>query len=86
MSTTEAGKILNCSGATIRNWIEAGLIPATKGEKNWVVDMTKEELRRVEVPKAGPKGRGKSRCTCHERDSSFVCSACQAEGFRGHMD
>lgn len=25
------------------------------------------------------------KCTCHERDSSFVCSYCYAQGHRGHM-
>ena len=26
-----------------------------------------------------------SRCTCHERDGSYVCSYCYAQGHRGHM-
>lgn len=25
-------------------------------------------------------------CTCHERDSSFTCPKCQAEGYLGHME
>ena len=24
-------------------------------------------------------------CTCHERDSSYVCEYCQAQGLKGHM-
>jgi len=24
-------------------------------------------------------------CTCHERDGSFVCEYCQAQGLKGHM-
>jgi len=26
-----------------------------------------------------------TRCTCHERDSSYVCDHCYSKGFRGHM-
>ena len=25
-------------------------------------------------------------CNCHERDSSYTCPACYAQGFRGHME
>lgn len=25
-------------------------------------------------------------CTCHERDSSFVCQNCREQGYRGHME
>lgn len=25
-------------------------------------------------------------CTCHERDSSYTCAACKAEGHYGHME
>ena len=24
-------------------------------------------------------------CTCHERDSSYVCDYCYSQGYRGHM-
>ena len=27
-----------------------------------------------------------NRCTCHERDSSFTCDVCKAEGTYGHME
>jgi hypothetical protein len=26
-----------------------------------------------------------SKCTCHERDGSYVCDHCFAQGHRGHM-
>lgn len=26
-----------------------------------------------------------ARCTCHERDSSYVCDYCRSQGHRGHM-
>lgn len=25
-------------------------------------------------------------CTCHERDSSYVCAFCREQGFKGHME
>ncbi len=25
------------------------------------------------------------KCTCHERDSSYVCEFCYSQGYRGHM-
>lgn len=27
-----------------------------------------------------------SNCTCHERDSSYTCDVCKAQGFYGHME
>jgi len=31
-------------------------------------------------------GQMTPRCTCHERDSSYTCDVCKAEGYYGHME
>lgn len=36
------------------------------------------EITNPEEPKKG--------CTCHERDSSYTCQSCKAEGLCGHME
>lgn len=38
-----------------------------------------ETIKRLEPEDLGEK------CTCDERDSSFVCDVCYGLGYRGHM-
>jgi hypothetical protein len=49
---------------------------------SWIVDWptaTEPITVSTDAPLAEPK------CECHERDGTFVCKYCYAQGYRGHM-
>lgn len=66
-------------GINLSKWCRDEII-ALRDECNRVLDSGKTY--------ADDKGNFYSletKCTCHERDSSYVCDYCYSQGFRGHM-
>jgi hypothetical protein len=48
--------------------------------------INEEDFEMYSVFEVHPKGeQSASKCTCHERDGSYVCEHCFAQGHRGHM-
>ena len=62
-----------------------------RGRRNWSDELEEKyqtclkvkvkERDGTELEEAPPE-----ECTCHERDSSYACPKCKAEGYRGHCD
>jgi transcriptional regulator with XRE-family HTH domain len=52
-----------------------------RGRRNWTEEIEQTYARHLGVDKALAQA-----CSCHERDSSYACPRCRAEGFRGHME
>lgn len=65
-------------------------IDSTGGYYDWRCSGDNQPCGPSEASRAMRQGydrifmRGK-RCECHERDSSYVCNFCYAQGHRGHM-
>lgn len=41
VSVDEAARVLGCSGATVRRWAAAGVIPTVRLGRSWRVDLSK---------------------------------------------
>ena len=62
------------------------------GETWWLFGieckLTHDDVSRILAhldPKEVAHTDTKDHCTCHERDSSYACAYCYAQGIRGHM-
>jgi len=48
-------------------------------------NMLVSELKYLKEESSKTKKKSTNKCTCHERDSSYVCEYCYSQGHRGHM-
>jgi hypothetical protein len=51
-------------------------------EQSAIISLLREAKEQI---KKALKELSPEECSCHERDSSYVCNVCYKEGYRGHM-
>jgi transcriptional regulator with XRE-family HTH domain len=79
-------KIRESKGVSLRNLAQTMGVSAPylsdleRGRRNWTDELENRYATALRVDIAFGQV-----CTCHERDSSYACPKCYAEGHRGHM-